>query len=73
MHPGWSVPADPAVEERARLSALSRARGGRVLFLLQPEEATPSFRAQLSARGRVREVLRHPQAVAILWEAKEGG
>ena len=55
-HPGWSSPPAPPTEKRDALGSCGtarRLRGGRVLFLLQPAEATPSFRAQLSARGRV--------------------
>jgi hypothetical protein len=70
-HPGWFVPAAPGVsEERELARAMDSLPGGGHLFLLIPTSyQTPGIMRTLFARGTVREIVRQPDAVLLVWSA----
>jgi len=70
-HPGWFVPAAPgASEERELARAMDALPGRGHLFLLIPTSyQTPGLMRTLFARGTVREIVRQPDAVLLVWSA----
>jgi hypothetical protein len=65
------VPAAPGVsEERELARAMDSLPGGGHLFLLIPTSyQTPGIMRTLFARGTVREIVRQPDAVLLVWSA----
>ena len=70
-HPGWFVPAVPGIaEEREIARRMDALPAGRRLFVLvPPTHQTPGVMRTLSSRGTVREIVRQPDAVLLVWSA----
>ena len=76
-HPGWFVPAPPP---RAAYEALPSdlsgvPSGGRVFLVAHPLWAGPQLDRVLSIGGTVREMVREPDALVVVWSParREGG
>ena len=72
-HPGWFVARTPgAVEEAEIRAAMDRVAPDARLFLLLPAtHATRSVMAVLESRGSVRELVRQPDAVLLVWAPRD--
>jgi len=70
-HPGWFVPAVPGdAEEREIARRMDALPAGRRLFVLvPPTHQTPGVMRTLASRGTVREIVRQPDAVLLVWSA----
>lgn len=68
-HPGWFVAVLPGPAEEASLRRWMAgiAPGSRLLVLLPPSHDTPGVLRVLSERGTVREMVRQPDAVLLVW------
>ncbi|HEX4440214.1 MAG TPA: hypothetical protein VH854_09095 [Thermoanaerobaculia bacterium] len=70
-HPGWFVARLPGEEEEReislRMDALPADR--RLFLLLPPSHQTPGVMRTLFSRGTVREIVRQPDAVLLVWSA----
>ncbi len=68
-HPGWFVAVPPGAAEEASLRRWMAgiAPGSRLYVLLPPSHDTPGVLRVLSERGTVREIVRQPDAVLLVW------
>lgn len=69
VHPGWFVAAPPGAAEEA---SIARAMDGvpanaRLFLVLPPSHDTPGIMRVLSSRGTVRELVRQPDGVLLVW------
>jgi hypothetical protein len=73
-HPGWFVAAAPGAREEASLRAAMDALkpGQRLWLLLPPSHDTPGVMRVLSSAGTVRELVRQPDAVLLVWSPSAG-
>jgi len=70
-HPGWFVAALPGPAEESQIARTmdSLPPGGRLFLLIPPPHQTPGVMRTLFSRGTVREIVRQPDAVLLLWSA----
>jgi hypothetical protein len=70
-HPGWFVPSAPGEEEEREIARRMDAlgAGARLFVLLPPSHQTPGVMRTLFSRGTVREIVRQPDAVLLVWSA----
>jgi catechol 2,3-dioxygenase-like lactoylglutathione lyase family enzyme len=70
-HPGWFVAALPGPDEEREVARTMDALppGGRLFLLIPPPHQTPGIMRTLFSRGTVREIVRQPDAVLLLWSA----
>ena len=68
-HPGWFIAVAPGIAEEASLRRCMAgiAPGSRLYVLLPPSHDTPGVLRVLSERGTVREMVRQPDAVLLVW------
>jgi hypothetical protein len=68
-HPGWFIAVPPGADEEASLARRmeSMAPGTRLFLLLPPSHDTPGTMRVLSSRGTVRELVRQPDGVLLVW------
>ena len=68
-HPGWFVAGTPGqAEEAAVARAMDAAPSSARLFvILPPSHDTPGIMRVLSSRGTVRELVRQPDGVLLVW------
>ena len=68
-HPGWFAPVAPREEDYAAVAnALERAAPGSRVFLLLPSSyRTGRLEGLLAAKGTVREAVRSPEGVLLVW------
>ncbi len=73
-HPGWFVAAAPGPAEEAEVARALDGLGpdGRLFLLLPPSYDTPGIKRTLAARGLVRELVRQPDAVLLVWRPPPG-
>ncbi len=75
-HPGWFVAAAPGAAEEASIARAMDAvpSGARLFLVLPPSHDTPGIMRVLSSRGTVRELVRQPDGVLLVWSpAPESG
>lgn len=70
-HPGWFVAAPPGPAEEREVARTMDALppGGRLFLLIPPPHQTAGIMRTLFSRGTVREIVRQPDAVLLLWSA----
>jgi len=70
-HPGWFVPATPGAAEELQIAGWMEALppDGRLFLLLPPSHQTPGVMRTLFSRGTVREIVRQPDGVLLIWSA----
>jgi hypothetical protein len=70
-HPGWFVPALPGPAEERQVARTMDALppGARLFLLIPPPHQTPGIMRALFSSGTVREIVRQPDAVLLLWSA----
>jgi len=70
-HPGWFVARLPGAEEEREISRRMDAlpAGAKLYLLLPPSHQTPGVMRTLFSRGTVREIVRQPDAVLLVWSA----
>lgn len=70
-HPGWFVPSTPGEAEEREIARSMDAlpAGARLFVLIPPSHQTPGVMRTLFSRGTVREIVRQPDAVLLIWSA----
>lgn len=68
-HPGWFVATPPAAAEEASIARAMDAvpANARLFLVLPPSHDTPGIMRVLSSKGTVRELVRQPDGVLLVW------
>ncbi len=68
-HPGWFVATPPGAAEEASIARAMDGipSGARLFLVLPPSHDTPGIMRVLSSRGTIRELVRQPDGVLLVW------